>query len=95
VLFLPTIPSQDGLKGLSLLREGGLLADIAAADRRMHAKLLTTTRCPVRFNLECGFFPGSIVPGGVQVEVHRSFVGRPSLRNGLHFLRMTSKDGGF
>jgi hypothetical protein len=26
------------------LREGGVLADIAAADHRIHTKLLTTTR---------------------------------------------------
>jgi hypothetical protein len=31
-----------------LCERAGLLADIAAADHRIHAKLLTTTRCPAR-----------------------------------------------
>ena len=32
-----------------LCERAGLLADIAASDHRIHAKLLTTTRCPARF----------------------------------------------
>jgi hypothetical protein len=39
-----------------LAERAGLLADIAAADHRTHAKLLTTTRC-ARFNLDRTFFP--------------------------------------
>jgi hypothetical protein len=46
-----------------------------------------------------GFFSGGWCQAGVQVEVQRSprqargrlFVGRPSLRDGLRFLRMTEK----
>jgi len=33
----------------------GLLADIAAADRRIRQKLLTTTRRPARFSLDRSF----------------------------------------
>ena len=72
------------------LREGGALADIAAADHPIHANLLLTTRCPARFNLDRAFFGGSICGPVLCVEVHRSFVGRPSLCEGLRFLRMTA-----
>jgi hypothetical protein len=45
-----------------LCERAGLLADIAAADHWIHAKLLTTTRCPARFNLDGGFLRW-MVPG--------------------------------
>jgi len=35
-----------------LCERAGFLADIAAADHRIHPRLLTTTRCPARFNLD-------------------------------------------
>ena len=41
-----------------LCERARLLADIAAADYRIHAKLLTTTGCPAGFNLDRSFFPG-------------------------------------
>jgi len=43
-----------------LCERAGLLADIAAADHRIHAKLLTTARCPARFNLDRT--SGSVTP---------------------------------
>src|SRR4030088_3436481 len=57
------VRSHDILYSVSLdwtvpCERAGLLADIAAADQRKHAKLLTTTRCPARFNLDRTFFPG-------------------------------------
>jgi hypothetical protein len=45
-----------------LCERAGLLADLAAANRRTYAKLLTTTGCPARFNLDRIFFSGSTVP---------------------------------
>jgi hypothetical protein len=69
-------------------KKARLLADSAAADHRIHAMLLTTMRCPARFNLDRGFFAGGTVPGRCpQAEVQRSFVGRPSLCEGLRCLR--------
>jgi len=46
-----------------LCERAGLLADIAVTDHWMRAKLLTSTRCPARFNVDRVFFPGGIVPG--------------------------------
>jgi hypothetical protein len=47
-----------------LCERAAFLADIAAVDHRIRAKLLTTTRCPARFNLDRTFFPGSTEPRG-------------------------------
>src|SRR5271156_4958937 len=44
-------------------RGQGFLADIAPAGHRIHLKPLTATRCPVRFNFDRTFLPGSIVLG--------------------------------
>jgi hypothetical protein len=50
----------------------GLLADIAAADHRIHAKLLTTTRCPARFPVWNRIAGGPLKPGfGLSGAVHR------------------------
>jgi hypothetical protein len=46
-----------------LCESAGLLADIAAGNHRIDAKLLTTARGLARFNLDPAFFSGSIVPG--------------------------------
>jgi len=46
----------------ALGERAGLLADIAAVDLRIHAKLLTTTGCPARFNLDRAFFGGWPTP---------------------------------
>jgi hypothetical protein len=74
-----------------LCERAGLFAGIAAADHRMQSKLLATARRPVGFNFHAAFFASRVVLGRSQVEMRRSFVGRPSLRDGLRFLRMTSK----
>ena len=55
-----------------LCERAGFLADIAAADDRIHAKPLTPTRCPARFNLDAALLPGSIVPGTAPGPIFRT-----------------------
>jgi hypothetical protein len=49
-----------------LCERAGLLADIAAADHRIHAERLTATRCPARFSLAAPSCRGRIVSVWVQ-----------------------------
>jgi len=55
-----------------LCERAGPLADVAAADQRIPAKLLTTSGCPMRFNLHCALHPRRIVEGTTPLPILRT-----------------------